>query len=77
MGCPHRRPVVPAGQYAHSSGDLGYQGPERAARLAEDGEMRLLTRDQALAHYCSMAALWTRTERTREVLERAQRTRSK
>jgi hypothetical protein len=31
-------------------GDLGYRGPECAARLAEDAEMLLITRDQAPAH---------------------------
>ena len=31
-------------------GDLGYRGPECAARLAEDGQMLLITRDQAPTH---------------------------
>ena len=30
-------------------GDLGYRGPECAARLAEDAEMLLITRDRAPA----------------------------
>ena len=45
-------------------GDLGYRGPECAARLARDAEMLLITRDQAPAHNFVLSQVRQRVETT-------------
>jgi transposase len=45
-------------------GDLGYRGPECAADLAEEADMLLLTRDQALAHRFVLSQVRQRVETT-------------
>lgn len=39
-------------------GDLGYRGPDCAARLAEDAQMLLITRDQVPTHKSLLSQVW-------------------